>query len=236
MSHAPALRAVFFDAGNTLVRMNYTAIADQLAGLGYRATPEAVQRAEWRARVRFDAAVLARPGVSTESGMARTSYIELLLDELGIGDASTASAMAAWRESYHAPIGIFDVPDPEGEAALALCREAGLKVGVISNSNGTVGALLGALGLSRYLDFVLDSSEVGLEKPDPRIFALALTRAEVEAGQAVHVGDLYSVDIRGARGAGVDGILLDPGGHWDPCDCRRAASPLAAVTLALSGG
>jgi putative hydrolase of the HAD superfamily len=236
MASPRALRAVFFDAGNTLVRMNYAAIAARLAGLGHAVGAEAVQRAEWRARVRFDGGLLACPGASTESGAARISYLELLLDELGIGDRWTARAMAAWRESYNAPVGIFDVADPEALAALALCRRAGLKVGVVSNSNGTVRGLLGALGIGPYLDFVLDSFEVGVEKPDPRIFALALARAGAEPAQAVHVGDLYSVDVRGARGAGLEAILLDPGQHWGRRDCARAPGPLAAVRLILAGG
>ena len=235
VARAPALRAIFFDAGNTLVRMNYAAIASQLAMLGHMVTPEAVQGAEWRARVRFDADVLAKANTSTESGAARASYLGLLLDELGIGDTATARAMASWRESYNAPIGIFDEADPEGNAALVLCREAGLKVGVISNSNGTVRTLLTMLGLARHLHFVLDSSEVGVEKPDARIFALALARAEVEPAQAAHIGDLYSVDVCGARGAGLKGILLDPGGHWGRRDCPRAPGPLAAVEAALAG-
>jgi len=226
---------VLFDAGNTLVQMNYAAIARQLLALGHDVEPAAVQRAEWRARVRFDDGLLARPGTSTESRDAQTSYVELLLRELGIGDPSTARAMAEWRRTYNSPVGLFDVPDPEGEDALALVRSAGLRVGVISNSNGTVRALLESLGLGRHLDFVIDSSEVGVEKPDARIFALALARAGVEPAEAVYVGDLYSVDVRGARAAGVEGILLDPGGHWGQRDCRLATGPLAAVRLALAG-
>jgi HAD superfamily hydrolase (TIGR01509 family) len=228
------LRAIFFDAGNTLVRMNYAAIAAQLGALGHAVTPEAVQGAEWRARVRLDDDVFARPGTSTESAAARASYLELLLRELSVTDDATVHAMTAWRRDYNAPVGIFDAVDPEGEAAVALARAAGLQVAVISNSNGTARALLGSLGLGRHLDFVIDSFEVGVEKPDARIFALALERARVEPHEAIYVGDLYSVDVCGARGAGMDGILLDPGGHWGRRDCRRAPGPLAAVRLVLA--
>ena len=98
MSNGGALRAIFFDAGNTLVRMNYAAIADQLVALGHRVAPEVVRSAEWRARVRLDDSVLARPGVSTEGGPSRQAYLRLLLEELGIGDQATAQAMAQWRE------------------------------------------------------------------------------------------------------------------------------------------
>ena len=231
----PALRAILFDAGNTLVRMNYSAIAGQLAVLGHAVTPAAVQHAEWRARVRFDDGVLAHPGTSTESSDARAAYLRLLLHELGIGDPPTARAMAAWRQVYNAPVGIFNVADPQGSAALALSRDSGLRIGVISNSNGTARALLDTLGLGRHLDFVIDSFEVGVEKPDARIFALALQQAGVEPAEAVYVGDLYSVDVLGARAAGLEGILLDPGGHWGQRDCPCVPDPLAAVKLALTG-
>jgi putative hydrolase of the HAD superfamily len=230
-----APRAVLFDAGNTLVRMNYAAIAGELGALGYPVAAAAVQRAEWRARVRFDAGVLAHPGASTESSGARTAYLAFLLLELGIADPQAAAAMAAWRQRYNAPVGIFDVADPEGREALALARSAGLTVGVVSNSNGTVRRLLESLGLGAHVDFVIDSFEVGVEKPDARIFALALERAGVGSHEAIHVGDLYSVDVVGARAAGVAGILLDPGGHWGERDCPRVAGPLAAVHLALGG-
>jgi putative hydrolase of the HAD superfamily len=107
-------------------------------------------------------------------------------------------------------------------------------VGVISNSNRHR-ARSRPLGLARHLDFVIDSFEVGVEKPDMRIFELALERAGVEPHQAAYVGDLYSVDVRGARAAGLQGILLDPGGHWGARDCPRVPGPLAAVRLALAG-
>jgi putative hydrolase of the HAD superfamily len=114
-------------------------------------------------------------------------------------------------------------------------REAGLGAGVISNSNGSARRILQSLGLARYLDFVLDSAEVGVEKPDPRIFRLALERAGVRPPEAVYVGDLYSVDVLGARGVGMPAILLDPGGHWGARDCPMAPDVLSAVRMALRG-
>ena len=112
-------------------------------------------------------------------------------------------------------------------------KRAGLVAGVISNSNGSVRSILEATGLARYLDFVLDSSVVGVEKPDRRIFELALREARVAAGEAVYVGDLYSVDVLGARAAGIDAILLDPRGLWGPRDCRVARGLAGAVALLL---
>jgi putative hydrolase of the HAD superfamily len=107
---------------------------------------------------------------------------------------------------------------------------------VISNSNGSVGSVLEETGLTAHLDFVIDSGVVGVEKPDRRIFELALATAKVAAADAVYVGDLYSVDVIGARGAGLQAILLDPRGHWENRDCLRARSLADAVRLALAGG
>ncbi len=228
------LRAIFFDAGNTLIRMNYAAIADQLGVLGHQIVPEAVRHAEWRARVRLDDELLARPGASTESGSSRHAYLRLVLEELGLTDEATAQAMSQWRERYRVPVGIFDVVDPDAAAALMLARQAGLGTAVISNSNGTVEALLASLGLAPHLDFVVDSFAVGVEKPDARIFRIALARAGLEPFQAVYVGDLYSVDVAGARRAGLEAVLIDPGGHWGRRDCPRAPGPVEAVRLVLA--
>jgi putative hydrolase of the HAD superfamily len=229
-----AVRAIFFDAGNTLIRMNYAAIVEQLALLGHQVALEVVQAAEWRARVRLDDELLARPGASTESMPSRHAYLRLVLDELGLADETTARAMTEWRERYRVPIGIFDVVDPAAAAALTLARRAGLRTAVISNSNGSVEALLASLGLTAHLEFVVDSFVVGVEKPDTRIFRLAVARAGLEAFQVVYVGDLYSVDVAGARAAGLGAVLIDPGGHWGERDCPRVAGPLEAVQLVLA--
>src|SRR5207253_2735524 len=171
-------RAVFFDAGNTLVRMNYAAIAVELAAHGVRATPDEVQGAEWRARVRLDDEVFAPASgaASTESGSSAGRYVRLILEALGVTDEAVAEAMAEWRRAYNAPAGLFTVADPSAEPALELARARGLTAGVIRNSNGTIRATLRTLGLLPSLDFVLDSAEVGVEEPDPRILRLALER------------------------------------------------------------
>lgn len=231
-----ALRAVFFDAGNTLLRMNYEAIAERLRACGVRRRARDVQRAEWQARVRLDAA-LGPPGParpSTESGGTSDLYSRLMLEELGVADQAVLDSMAAWRQAYNPPVGLWNTAQPRAAEALRRVRAAGLSAAVISNSNGSVRMILSALGLGAYLDFVLDSSEVGVEKPDPRIFQLALTRAGLGPEQAVYVGDLYSVDVLGARAAGLAAVLLDPAGCWGPRDCPTAPDVLTAVHQILA--
>ena len=240
-STPPPLRAIFFDAGNTLLRMNYGAIAEQLGALGRRLAPEELQRAEWRARVRLDDDIFARrgPDTSTETGSTHGRYLRYLLEEAGAGDDALVRAMTEWRLAYNPPVGPWNVADPDADAALALAHEAGLRTAVISNSNGSIRGVLESLGLARRLDFVIDSGEVGVEKPDPRIFQLALARAGLGPAEAVYVGDLYSIDVVGARAAGMDALLLDPGRCWGPSDCPAAPGPLDAgrtILAALLGG
>ncbi|HEX9125315.1 MAG TPA: HAD-IA family hydrolase [Methylomirabilota bacterium] len=232
---APAVpgrfRAVLFDAGNTLVRMNYRAIAGHLQGRGHAVLVDAIEEAELRARVRLDAD-LAR-GVSTEGRTAQDLYLAYLLEGLGITDAGEVEAAADFRRSYNAPAGLFNVADPEALAAIRKVKAAGLVAGVVSNSNGSARALLDGAGLGDALDFIIDSAVVGVEKPDPKIFHLGLERAGVAAHEAVYIGDLYSVDVLGSRAAGLGAILLDPRGFWGPRDCDTARNLAEATALVL---
>lgn len=93
--------------------------------------------------------------------------------------------------------------------AMDLIKQQGLTLGVISNMNAPGNRLAEDMGLTPYLDLVVTSGEVGMEKPHPPIFHEALRRAGVEAGDAVHVGDQLSSDVDGARNVGIQPILLD---------------------------
>jgi putative hydrolase of the HAD superfamily len=228
------VRAIIFDAGNTLLRMNYAVIVEHLRSRGRAVTVDQVEDAELRARVRLDPHLA--PGNSTESTVTHGRYLRYLLEHLTVTDEAEIDAIARWRRGYNLPVGLWTRADPEAASALRRVREAGLVAGVISNSNGSVRSILEETGLAAHLDFIIDSSVVGVEKPDPRIFHLGLREAGVAAAQAVYVGDLYSVDVLGARAAGLDGILLDPRGFWAPRDCRLAGGLNEAVRLALQDG
>lgn len=216
--------------------MNYAAIALHLRGRGHAAAAEAIEEAELHARVRLDADLAH--GVSSEGRAAQDNYLAYLLEGLGITDPDEVEAAAAFRRSYNAPAGLFDRAVPEAQAILRRVKAAGLVVGVVSNSNGNAHVLLEQAGLGSDLDFVIDSGVVGVEKPDPRIFELALRQAGVAAHEAAYVGDLYSVDVVGSRAAGLHPILLDPRGYWGPRDCAlaRDLAEVAHMVLGPDGG
>ena len=225
---------MLFDAGNTLIRMDYAAIAAELARHGARVSAEDVQRAEWAARVRLDTEAFAPATTfSTESRDTTERYTRYVLEGVGLSVPMVHAAVMTWRRGYNPPVGLWTVAEPEAAAALALVRARGLASGVISNSNGTIRGILTSLDLARHLDVILDSQEEGLEKPDPRLFERALARVGARADETAYVGDLYSVDIVGARRVGMQAVLMDPGGCWPALDCDKAPTVLDAVRLLL---
>jgi len=83
---------------------------------------------------------------------------------------------------------------------------------------------------------VLDSALVGVEKPDPAIFRAALAAIGVAPAEALYVGDLYDVDVVGARAAGMEAVLLLPDAAGPGPDCRRFSSLAALADDLLNGG
>src|SRR5437899_858648 len=105
------VRAIFFDAGNTLLRMNYGAIAEALARHGVSVTEAALARADWTARVRLDTD-LAAQRTSTETVGTADRYLRYLLEGAGVGDERVVSAMAEWRRGYNLPFGVWHTAEP----------------------------------------------------------------------------------------------------------------------------
>jgi putative hydrolase of the HAD superfamily len=233
MTRPTELRALFFDAGNTLLEINYAAIRSCLIRHGYRTEAEAVRHAEYLARVKLDPHLA--PGSSTEDRSIFKLYIGYVLEGLGIEGPELIAQVIKELRDYNPPVGLWNVAHPEAKRLLEQLTGNGLRLGVISNSNGSVRSILEATGLATHLQFILDSAVVGVEKPDPKIFRLALNEAGVEPRQAMYIGDLYSVDVLGARGVGMQAVLLDPIGAWGQVDCSRAHTLSQAVDLAIGG-
>jgi putative hydrolase of the HAD superfamily len=227
------IRAVVFDAGHTLLEMDYVTVTAHLRSRGHDVAEAAVIDAERRARLRLDGEQAAQP---TRERTGQGRYVRYLLEALGIIDDTERRHVAEWRRAFNVPIGLCHQADPEAAPALRQAREAGLVVGVISNSNGSVRRALERAGLAAHLDFVIDSTEVGIAKPDPRIFALGLEAARATSEETVYVGDSYFVDVVGARQAGWHAVLFDPGRLSADRGCAVAAGLRAAVDLALGRG
>lgn len=126
---------------------------------------------------------------------------------------------------------------PDVVPALEALRARGARLGVVSNWDERLPGLLEGLGLAERLDTIVHSSEVGYEKPDPRIFLEALDRLGhgpargADPEEAVHVGDRLKEDVEGAANVGMRAILLDR--HHRQGD-EEVPEPATAVIQSLA--
>jgi putative hydrolase of the HAD superfamily len=212
--HLPPLSAVTFDVTHTLIHSPCLGeiYSEVLGRHGIDVEPaEAARlvRVVWQ-----ELSCSAEPGrdrFTSHPGGPRGWWARFLARLCEHLEASPPTRFAA-AELYAR----FGRPDawevyPEAPAALDALREHGLRLAVVSNWDHRLPDLLAGLGLARRFDAVVTSSEVGVEKPDPRIFAAALARLGVDAGAAVHVGDGRLEDVDGALSAGLGAILLARG-------------------------
>jgi len=213
-------RAVLFDAGGTLINPDYGRVAAVLGRVLHRepAGPAFVE-AEYAGRAAVEAA-MARDG-GRNDGDRWLLHFTAMFAVLGFSSDEIAR-VGPHVLAEHRRANLWTVPQPGAVEAVASLVAAGFIVGVVSNADGTVARLLADAGFAPHLAFVVDSGAVGIEKPDPGIFALALGLAGVPASDALYVGDLYPVDVVGARRAGIEPVLLDPLGRYADRDCRTA--------------
>jgi putative hydrolase of the HAD superfamily len=215
-------RLICFDAGFTLiepVRTTAATLAAMLANAGIAPTEAALQRA-WDAADAWFLEEYHRPGNDTwiaDERIQRTwlHHHGLMLRELGVDDPGQALAGAAIA-AYAAPENWR--PYPDVAAALDALRRPGRAIGVVSDWNSRLPALLDVLGIGGRVDFVLTSATAGAAKPSPVFYRIALERAGVAPDAALMVGDSYEADVLGARAAGMDGVLLDRYARYDKLD------------------
>lgn len=215
------LQTVFLDAGGVLVFPNWTRISEGLARHGVLIDPDALSRAELPAKRKLDDSRTIK--VTDDAGRGWL-YFDLILKEAGVPITSATDAALAELHAYHQKSNLWELVPAGVLPALADMRARGLKLTVVSNANGKLRVLFDRLALSGCVDCLLDSHDEGVEKPDPRYFEIALARSGARRETTIHVGDLYQVDVVGARAAGLRGVLLDEAGLYLDADCPRVAS------------
>lgn len=212
MSSRPPLEAVVFDAGGTLIRLDFEWMAEDLARHGHAAEAAGLRLAEIEGRRAYDASgrpVALAPRVR---GDVR-AYFRGGLAAAGVPSALIDPAVERFleRERTH---GIWCRPMEGARAALEGVRARGLRAAVVSNSDGRAESHLVRADMLHGIEFVVDSHLVGIEKPDPAIFAVALARLGTAAERTLFVGDIRSVDEAGAAAAGMRFVLIDPTGAY----------------------
>jgi len=218
---APPVETLFLDAGGVLVNPNWQRISEALAARGVRVTPQVLAEAEPHAKRRLDVPDLIRHGNDSQRGW---TYFNLVLEHAGIARSPASDAALAELQAYHAVHNLWELV-PEGVVpALERLRARVPRLVVVSNANGRLHVVMERLGLARFFDVMLDSHLEGVEKPDPRLFELALERTGGHPETTLHVGDFYWIDVQGARAAGLRAVLLDPAGLYPEADCPRIRS------------
>jgi putative hydrolase of the HAD superfamily len=199
------LRAVLFDMGGTLdgdgehwLDRFVREYADAGVALPRETIRQAFDHAERRA-----AAEAARVSASLDQFVRQ--HLAWQIESHGTGDAMLVNRMA---ERFIAPV---RAAAQRNVPVLAELRRRGLLIGVVSNACGNVQVLCDEFGFSPFLDCVIDSHWVGVAKPDPAIFRLALDRLGVPAASALMVGDSYERDIVPAHGIGMRTAWLTAG-------------------------
>ena len=226
------LESVFLDAGGVLVNPNWRRVSEALARHGLVVEPARLERAEPYAKRDLDTSALIRATTDQSRG---GDYFNRVLSHAGVERSEATAAALAEAHEYHRRHNLWEVVPPGVPPALAALRRHGLRLVVVSNSNGTLRAKLERLGLLAAFDLVMDSHELGVEKPDPAIFTLALERSGSAAASTLHVGDFFHIDVMGARAAGLPAWLIDGAGLYADHDCPRFPD-LPAVVEAIRSG
>jgi len=189
---------VTFDAGMTLVELDLDFLARRLAQRGIAVAPAALRAAAPAAWQHYDERV--------DSGGVHDRLWHQLIGEIisgaGVAVEATRSAVE-WLWEQQTAQNLFRAPIPDMVALARRLRADGVRTAVVSNSEGRLAELLAEIGIADAFEHVIDSGRLGIEKPDPRIFAHALELLGVARDTpAVHVGDSWSADVGGALAAG----------------------------------
>jgi putative hydrolase of the HAD superfamily len=235
--------AVLLDVGETLIgpRVPFGAVyARVLAEQGLALAAEPLQAAildtvAWSSRT-------IAPGVDRYGHFpgGETEYWQRFARRVlrqasgGEVDAELAArAVDALREAFRPPAAWEVFPDVV--PALEALAGRGVRLGIVSNWDSRLPRLLDGLDLAHWFDAVGVSHLEGVEKPDPRLFAVVLRRLRVEPGAALHVGDVPELDGAGARAAGVDCLIVDRKGRLHGDAHPRVEDLSALPSIAARG-
>lgn len=214
--------AVLFDAGGILVLPDPTVLAPLLAYYGGDPSIEAHVRAHYRGM-----AVKSSTGKGEEFwDEYNAAYVEAVGVPSDHLDAA-AAMLGRTRSAY-----LWRWPIPSSVAALRALAEREVPLGVVSNASGQIEEMLRRGGVCQVgpgdavpMRVIVDSHVVGYTKPDPRIFDVALVHfAEIDRDRIAYVGDSVTMDVGGARAAGLHPVLLDPHDDHDGADFDRIRS------------
>ncbi len=227
------LRALLLDVGNTLVRETPSRFVIYAEAARKRGIPiEPAQMRARMARAHRELPLVIDGGYRYSDPWFRAFIERVFGGMLALPRGTVAEITAELFERFEAPATFRVVPG--AHELLRVARGEGLVVGVVSNWSARLPRVLSVLGLESSFDFVLCSALEGMEKPDPAFFRAALAHAHAAPGDALHAGDDWVYDVEGARGIGIEAVLVDHDGH-EPSLIERARTTGVRRVTTLEG-
>jgi putative hydrolase of the HAD superfamily len=232
------VEAVFLDVGGVFHLPDHRVIraALQRAGIGGPVDDAVLDRAHYAGAK----ALTVWPQGDVRVGLWR-AYEEAYAREVGVPDERLDVAVTELDAGF-AVQGVWSQLVPGSLDGLRALEATGVTLAIVSNSDGTLEGRLRDEGICQVgagvgvpMAIVIDSDVVGVAKPDPAIFHIALEATGVAPERALHVGDTVGADVDGARAAGVRPVHLDPYGFCTD-DSHPHVPDLAAVAAALLDG
>mgnify|MGYP001377410069 CR=1 FL=1 len=210
-----AYKAVFFDAGDTLLTIPdaQAVLTDFLAKRRIAVTEEDVRNSLREALDRFYVRKERDPEAKSSPDAERRFWTELyrfVLQRLGLERHVTADEIHAWcHELYDvyldpALYALFDDVKP----TLERLKAEGFRIGIVSNFASALRDILRDKGILHYFDPLIISAEVGVEKPNPAIFRLGLERAGLAAHEVLYVGDHETNDVWAPGRVGIASVRI----------------------------
>jgi putative hydrolase of the HAD superfamily len=228
------VEAVFLDVGGVFHLPDHRIVGEALrrAGVSPPLDPDVLDRAHYAGV----AALVHWPG--GDDGIW-TAYEEAYARELGAPRECVPDAVAELDVAFRAD-GVWSRLVPGSLDGLRALQATGVALAIVSNSNGTLEGRLAREGICQAgpgpgvpMAVVIDSAAVGVAKPDPAIFRIALDATGVAPERALHIGDTVGADVDGALAAGVRPVHLDPYGFCAD-DSHPHVPDLATVAAALT--
>jgi putative hydrolase of the HAD superfamily len=203
------------DAGNTIIFLDHARLAVVCADQGFATSAESLVIAEGHAKIAVECGETLDVGWLKHEVPGAQSWgitVGTMLHRAGLARERIAAVLdALW--SAHRSRNLWSIVPDGLSDALGRLRASGGYVAVVSNSEGALERILEDQGILHAFDLVIDSGVVGIEKPHPIIFRMALERFGIPPARALHLGDTYGTDIVGACAAGLRVALVDPYDH-----------------------
>ena len=158
-------------------------------------------------------------------------HVRVMLERAGVPAETPIQGALEELWAYHSEHNLWEYVPPYVRPVLERLADTGVTLAIGSNANGIIERVFERAGLRGFFSVICDSHLEGVEKPDPRFFEILVARAGARPETTVHVGDLYHVDVVGARRAGLQAMLFDPHDLYADYDVPRVNSLDELVTL-----